>query len=120
MLSILLTQRYGDRITQDSVDAEGNTVVGNQPVFLSVAADAILRKLARPPIPIQRQIVANAQVMYNERANIASWFLPEELVDLDALAWGGTVGTRTVRMSAPDAVRFGNLLHREPRVMEED
>ncbi|WIB25424.1 hypothetical protein [Curtobacterium sp. MCSS17_015] len=100
VLAALLTARYGDRIT-DKV----------APVFTSTAADAIGRRIDKPQSMIDRQSVGAASVQWNTRSAIASWLLPEEVQQLDDLV--GIGGVRTVRMPAPDQVRYGNLVDPE-------
>lgn len=99
VLAALLNARYGDRITED-----------NQPVFVSTAADAIQRRLDKPNSMVVSQSVNGAAVTYS--ASLRSWFYDAELAQLDALV--GVSGARSVRMSAPDSVRFGNVLSNAP------
>jgi len=98
VLQVILNARYGAGITQEP---DG----GNEPMFLSAAADAIERRLARPGMVLQQNI-GPAGVRYDPRATLARWFLPEQLDELDAVAGFG--GVRSVRTPAPDAIRYGN------------
>lgn len=99
VLGALLMARYGDRITDD-----------NKAVFASTAADAIQRRLDKPNSMVVSQSVNGAAVTYS--GSLRSWFHDAELAQLDALV--GPTGTRSVRMSAPDSVRFGNVLSNAP------
>jgi hypothetical protein len=109
VLSVILTHRYGDRITDEpTLDDDGNTVPANEPVFLAIVADALERRLARPGL-VDQQSVGPASVRYNSRAHLAKWFLPEEISQMDDIAGlGGSI--RSVRTPAPDAIRFGNRM----------
>lgn len=99
VLQSMLNVRYGDRITTDPV-------IGNEIVFVSFAADALGRRLLKPGL-IDQQSVGPASVRHNTRAHLAVWFLPEELSAMDEFLNGG--GARSVRMAAPDAIRYSNL-----------
>lgn len=113
VLSKLLDARYGDRI--DAADADPS----NRVLFVATAADALERRLAKPSGLIDAQSVGPASVKYNSRAALSRWFLPEELDQLDeACGLGG--GIRSVRMPAPDAVRFGNISRVLDQVVESD
>jgi len=113
VLSQLLDARYGDKI--NAVDAEPS----NRVLFVSAAADALERRLKGPGGLIDQQSIGGASVRYNSRAALSRWFLPEELDQLDA-ACGLGGGIRTVRMPAPDAVRFGNTARSFDQVAESD
>lgn len=106
VLELLLNGQYGDRITTEPSGTDP-VVPPNEPVFVSTAADAIGRRLAKPAAMVDQQNVGPAGVRYNPRANLAVWFLPEELSQLDKLVGIGSV--RTVRTPAPDQIRYGNL-----------
>jgi len=99
VLDALLNTRYGERITFE-----------NAAVFASAAADAIQRRLDRSQRGVASQSVNGASVSYS--ASLWAWFYASELAELDALV--GAAGVRSVRMSAPDATRFGNRLTRRP------
>ena len=99
VVALLLNQRYGDRITVDL-----------EPAFVSAAGEAIARRLTRGTALVDQQAVGPASVKYNPRAMIRSWFLPEELDELDGIVNEGGSGARTYRTPAPDAIRFGNRL----------
>lgn len=101
VLALRLNARYGDRITTEPV----GTVPANEPVFISAAADSIMTRLSRPGL-VESQTIGPANVRYNSRAALLKWFLPEQLDELDAMVGLGNV--RSVRMAAPDAIRFGN------------
>jgi hypothetical protein len=108
VVSQLLDARYGDTIVAD-----------NRILFVSAAADALERRLSKPAGLIDAQNIGPAGVKYNPRAALSRWFLPEELDQLDeACGLGG--GIRTVRMPAPDAVRFGNRSHPLDELAEYD
>lgn len=109
VLQLLLNGRYGDLITQEP---DG----GNEAVFVSAAADAIERRLGRPGMVLQQNI-GPAGVRYDPRANLASWFLAEELAQLDEITGIGTI--RSKRTPAPDAQRFGNRLSCWPDTVDE-
>lgn len=94
VLALLLTHRYGDRITDEL-----------RPVFVSAAAGAIQRRLDKPNAMIASQSVGNAAVSYS--ASLAAWFAPEELEELDDLV-GQPVGIRSVRMQADPATWWAN------------
>lgn len=96
VLEVILNERYGNLITE-----------AREPVFISYAADAIMRKLDRSNREIQQQSIASASVRYDPRAKLTGWFYPSEIADMDSLVGLGAV--RSARMSAPDGVRFGNL-----------
>lgn len=66
-----------------------------------------MTRLARPGL-VDSQAVGPANVRYNSRAALLKWFLPEQLDELDAIAGLGNV--RSVRMAAPDGIRFGNRM----------
>jgi len=100
VLALRLNARYGDRITSPPV------VNPTEPAFVSVAADAIVRKLGQPNVAVDAQTIGPANVRYNQRAHLLKWFLPEQLDELDAIVGSGSI--RSVRMAAPDAIRFGN------------
>lgn len=110
VLELHLNGRYGDRITQEPNG-------GNEPAFVSAAADAIMTRLARPGGQIDSQTIGPANVRYNSRAALLRWFLPEQLSELDVLAGIGSI--RSVRTPAPDAVRFGNRMRRADVFPEE-
>lgn len=97
VLAALLTARYGDRVTA--------TV---EPVFVSTVADAIGRRADKKQSQVDRQAVGPASVQWSARSSLGAWLFPEEIAQLDELV--GLGGTRTVRMSAPSQVRFGNLV----------
>lgn len=105
VLELRLNARYGDRITTDPT---GTDLPANEPAFVSAAADAIMRKLAQPSAMVDAQTIGPANVRYNARAHLLKWFLPEQLDDLDVIVGIGNV--RTVRMPAPDGIRFGNRM----------
>ena len=102
VISIVLTSRYGAAIT---TTPDG----GNEAFFVSTAADALARRATKPADTayVDQQAIAGASVRYNSRAALAAWFYPEEIAQMDSM--GGLGGIRTVRMAAPDAVRFGAL-----------
>lgn len=66
-----------------------------------------MTRLSRPGL-IEAQTIGPANVRYNSRAALLKWFLPEQLDELDAMVGLGNV--RSVRMAAPDAIRFGNMV----------
>ncbi|MBT2473306.1 hypothetical protein J7E68_01620 [Microbacterium sp. ISL-103] len=106
VLALRLNARYGDRIT--TVPSGTDPVVpANEPAFISAAADSIMTRLARPGL-VDSQAVGPANVRYNSRAALLKWFLPEQLDELDAIAGLGNV--RSIRMAAPDPIRFGNRM----------
>lgn len=111
-LQVLLNARYGDGITQEP---DG----GNEPLFVSTAADSINRRVNRPADAdfVLQQAVASGSVRYNDRAAAARWFEPEELDALDAATHTG--GVRTVRTPAPDGIRFGNRMRTWPYTDDE-
>jgi hypothetical protein len=90
-----LTHRYGDRITE-----------AVEPMFVSYAADAILRRLQRENKTVAQQNIGPAGVRYTDKSALGGWFWPEEIASMDGTAGRG--GIRSVRTPAPDAVRFGN------------
>jgi hypothetical protein len=98
VLAALLTQRYGDRITSQL-----------RPVFVSAAADAIGRRADKTSSMVAQESIGPASVRWETRSSLGGWFLPEELAQLDQLTSGVPTGTSTVRMSAPDGQRFGNV-----------
>lgn len=108
VLNVLLDARYGAEITTE-----------RRPVFVSTAADAIERRLGKPSGMIDAQAVGSASVRYNRRASLAVWFLPEELAQLDDLAGFGR-SVRSVRMPAPDPIRFGNPMTMLDEAIEGD
>lgn len=108
VLNLLLDGRYGADITTE-----------RRPLFVSTAADAIERRLTKPRGLIDSQAVGSANVRYNRRALLATWFLPEELAQLDDVAGYGR-GVRTVRTPAPDGIRFGNTMTLLEQVGESD
>lgn len=108
VVSTLLDARYGAEITPE-----------RRPVFVSTAADAIERRLGRPSGMVDSQAIGSANVRYNRRASLAVWFLPEELTQLDDVAGLGR-GVRSVRMPAPDGIRFGNRMTVFDEVAEGD
>lgn len=99
VLALRLNARYGDRITSPP------TANPNEAAFVSAAADSIATRLARPGL-VEAQTIGPANVRYNTRASLLKWFLPEQLDELDAMVGLGNV--RSVRMAAPDGIRFGN------------
>ena len=108
VLSVILETRYGSLITQ-----------AREPLFHATAADALERRLTKPAGLIDSQSIGQASVKYNARAAITSWFLAEELDQLDeACGLGG--GIRSFRTPAPDAVRFGNRNRLLDEVIEAD
>lgn len=94
VLSMFLDARYGALVTEE-----------RRPLFASTAADAIERRLSKPSGMIDSQTIGPASVKYNSRAFLARWFLPEELDQLDDVCGLGG-GIRSVRMPAPDGIRF--------------
>ncbi|WP_303708420.1 MULTISPECIES: hypothetical protein [Microbacterium] len=104
VLALRLNARYGDRITTEPTGTDP-VVPANEPAFISAAADSIMTRLARPGL-VESQAVGPANVRYNARAALLKWFLPEQLDELDAMVGLGNV--RSVRMAAPDGIRFGN------------
>ena len=105
-INVIFTERYGDAITAD-----------REPVFLSVAGDAVTRKLVKGAAPIDAQSVGPASIRYTASSAAGGWFLPAELAQMDSICNKG--GTRTVRMPAPDAIRYGNLSARFPFTTDE-
>ncbi|WP_404474835.1 hypothetical protein [Microbacterium aerolatum] len=106
VLALRLNARYGDRIT--TVPSGTDPVVpANEAAFISAAADSIMTRLTRPGL-VEAQTIGPANVRYNARAALLKWFLPEQLDELDAIVGLGNV--RSVRMAAPDGIRFGNRL----------
>lgn len=105
VLQLLLNARYGDRITTQAVDG----IPANEPLFVATAADAIDRRLVRPNGLIDQQSIGPASVRYNPRANLAAWFLPEELAQLDGATGSGSI--RSKRTPAPDGIRFQNRMN---------
>lgn len=97
VLGPLLNQRYGEAITTKL-----------EPVFVSAAADAIIRRLERPRSGALRERVGPASIDRDARFLLAAWFLPEELAQLDDLVGAGTGVIRSHRTPAPDEQRFGN------------
>ena len=89
VLAVLLTKRYGDLITPDL-----------EPVFASVAADAIQRRLDKPNAMVASQSVNGAAVTY--AGSLGAWFLPEEIAQLDGLV-DMPSGIRSVRTPADPA-----------------
>lgn len=94
-IEVLLNTRYGARITTE-----------NEPLFLNYAGDAVLRRFQRDNKTIAQQNVGPAGVRYTEKSALGAWFWPEEISSMDSTAGRG--GVQTVRMSAPDSVRFSN------------
>jgi len=104
VLELRLNARYGDRITTEPSGTDP-VIPPNEPAFISTAADSIMTRLARPGL-VEAQTIGPANVRYNARAALLKWFLPEQLDELDAVVGFGNV--RSVRMAAPDGIRFGN------------
>lgn len=102
VLALRLNARYGDRITSPPA------LNPNEPAFVAAAADAVMTRLTRPGGQIDSQTIGPANVRYNNRAGLLKWFLPEQLDELDAMVGLGNV--RSVRMAAPDGIRFGNMV----------
>lgn len=117
VLDALLSARYGTRI---GPEPEGeNPPASNRILFVSAAADALERRLKAPGGPIDSQSIGGASVKYNTRASLSRWFYPEELAQLDdACGLGG--GIRSVRVPAPDGVRFGNTSRPLEQIAESD
>jgi hypothetical protein len=97
VLQAKFDERYGAKITP-----------ALEPIFASYAADAIVRRIDRPNRLVRSQSVGPAAVTYDPRAPLGGWFLQEEIDDMDQHAGLGG-GVRSVRMAAPDAVRYGNV-----------
>lgn len=95
VLGPLLNARYGDAIT-----------AGLEPVFVSAAADAIIRRLGRPQSGAIEERIGSASIKRDPRFLLSAWFLPEELEQLDDVIGAGSI--RSHRTPAPDAQRFGN------------
>ncbi|GAB2567484.1 hypothetical protein [Leucobacter ruminantium] len=95
VLGPLLNARYGDAITAEL-----------EPVFVSAAADAIIRRLERPRGGAIEERVGPASIKRDPRFLLSAWFLPEELEQLDDVIGAGSI--RSHRTPAPDAQRFGN------------
>lgn len=106
VLALRLNARYGDRITTEPSGTDP-VIPANEPAFVSAAADAIMTRLQRPGL-VESQGIGPASVKYNTRASLLKWFLPEQLDELDAMVGLGNV--RSVRMAAPDGIRFGNRM----------
>lgn len=100
VLGPLLNARYGEAITADL-----------EPVFVSAAADAVVRRFGRPKSGAVEERIGPAFVKRDPRFLLSQWFLPDELKQLDDLV--GTGSIRSHRTPAPDAVRFGNRLKQE-------
>lgn len=83
---------------------------------MSAAADSIMTRLARPGL-VGAQTIGPANVRYDPRAALLKWFLPEQLDELDAIVGVGNI--RSVRMPAPDGIRFGNRMRRADVFPEE-
>lgn len=107
VLELLLNGRYGDRITTEPSGTDP-VIPANEILFVSAAADAISRRLTKPAALIESQTIGPASVKYNARASLSSWFLSEELAQLDSALGLGTI--RSVRTPAPDGIRFGNRM----------
>lgn len=100
VLGPLLNARYGDAITAEL-----------EPVFVSAAADAIIRRLERPRGGAIEERVGPASIKRDPRFLLSAWFLPEELEQLDDVIGAGSI--RSHRTPAPDAQRFGNRYRQE-------
>lgn len=97
VLGPLLNARYGDAITTEL-----------EPVFVSAAADAIIRRLGRPRNGAIEERVGPASIKRDPSYLLSQWFLPEELTQLDELVGVGAGTIRSHRTPAPDEHRFGN------------
>jgi hypothetical protein len=97
-VNAFLSSRYGDAITDES-----------KPLFAPYVAEAIAAKLRPTPRGIARQSVPSGSVEYKLSPLGGGWFSADDLSAMDSL--GGIGGIRTVRMPAPDAQRYGNLVH---------
>lgn len=97
-IALRLTRRYGEALTPERL-----------PLIFETVADAIERRLKMlSSTGISRQSVGGASVDYDKRMPLTGWFLPGELADMDDLCgFGG--GIRSVRLSAPNAIRYGNM-----------
>lgn len=108
-----------------AIDARLNTSFGTvlpatiAPAVYDIVANVIQRRLDRGKIGesnglIRAQSTGPSSVTYNtDLAGLTGWFWPGEINDLESLfGTGGSV--RSVRLSAPDAVRFGNIATRLP------
>lgn len=86
------------------------------PAVYSTVADAITRRLSRKNFDprLRGQSVGPSAVTYNVTVSqLQGWFYPDEALSLQAWLGGGNGGSlSSVRMPAPDAVRFGNLAPR--------
>jgi hypothetical protein len=96
-VNAFLASRYGDVITDAS-----------KPLYAPYVAEAIAAKLRPTPRGIARQSVPSGSVEYVLSPLGGGWFSSGDLSAMDSLA--GIGGVRTVRMPAPDAVRYGNLV----------
>lgn len=75
-----------------------------------IIALALDRRIAKPLAGVVREGAGPFSVQWSENSTTGAWFLPSELVDLDKLFKSG--GSRTYRTPAPDAIRYGSILHR--------
>lgn len=100
-INAFLSNRYGDAITSTTV-----------PLFAPYVAEAIAAKLRPTPRGIARQSVPSGSVEYVLSPIGGGWFSAGDMSAMDSLA--GIGGVRTVRMPAPDAVRYGNLVEPAP------
>lgn len=98
VLEALFDHRYGD----DGIPASV------QPMFFSIVADAVKRRLDRPNQTVLRENAGPFGVTYDPASSKGGWFLPAEWQQMDAYCGRG--GTRSVRTPAPDGIRFGNTL----------
>ncbi|CAD5999264.1 hypothetical protein [Agreia sp. COWG] len=97
VLQVKLNSRYGNRIT-DALE----------PLFVSYAADALLRRLKPTDKRIAQQSIGPAGVRYTDKNSLGGWFWPEEIDDMDSVC--GLSGAQSYRMPAPDGIRYGNLV----------
>lgn len=78
------------------------------PVVLAKIGDAITRRLAKRNQMARREGAGPFSVEWDQNSTRGTWFLPDELAELDDLF--GKAGTRTYRTPAPNGVRYSNRM----------
>lgn len=88
------------------VDADGSL----REAVVYIMAVAFERRQDKPVVGVLREASGPFSVQWSETSTTGAWFLPSELSDMDKLF--KSAGSRTYRTQAPDAIAYGNRLHR--------
>lgn len=96
----ILSMRYGRKL--DALTEERRLAIA--PALQLIIASALDRRRAKKNLLAEQESAGPFSVRWAKSSTSGSWFLPDELMDLDRMF--GVGGSRTYRTPAPDAIRF--------------